>query len=90
MRIPSGASLASSPSFAGVDSYGELRCLKVGTGKRILETLEATGKERWSSAQLTLHEDQTVLFSEHGELILAELSPRGYREISRTALIRPT
>lgn len=87
--------LMSAPYFKGdhfyaVDSYGELRCLEISTGKRVWETLQATGKDRWSSAQLTPNGDQTFLFNEHGELILAELSPQGYREISRTRVIMPT
>ena len=87
--------LMSTPYFKGnhfyaVDSYGELRCLEIATGKRVWETLEATGKERWSSAQLTPTGGHTFLFNEHGELILAELSPQGYHEISRARLLRPT
>ena len=86
--------LMSTPYFSGdhfyaVDSYGELRCLEIATGKRIWETLEATGKERWSSAHLTPNGERTFLFNEHGELILAELTPQGYHEISRTRLLRP-
>ena len=30
------------------------------------------------------------MFNEHGELIISELSPGGYKEISRAKLIEPT
>ncbi len=76
--------------FYGVDSYGDLRCLEVETGKRIWETLAATGKRRWSNAHLIPNGDVTFLFNEQGELIISELSPAGYREIDRTKLIEPT
>ena len=36
------------------------------------------------------HEDQVWMFNERGDLIIARLSPRGFDEISRARLIRPT
>ena len=30
------------------------------------------------------------MFNEHGELIISELSPKGFKEISRTKIIEPT
>jgi outer membrane protein assembly factor BamB len=74
----------------GVDSYGELRCLEVETGRRIWETLAATGKSRWSNAHLIPNGDVTFLFNEHGELIISKLTPGGYHEIDRTKLLEPT
>jgi outer membrane protein assembly factor BamB len=74
--------------FYAIDKQGELRCLEIATGKRIWETLEATGKERWANAHLTPNGDRTFLFNDQGELILAELKPRGYHEISRTRLLQ--
>lgn len=74
----------------GVCSYGQLRCLEAATGKRIWETLAPTGEARWSTAFLVRHEDRFFLFNEHGELIIARLSPRGYEELSRTKVIEPT
>ena len=82
----------------GVCSYGELRCLKADTGKRVWETRKPTvgtateeGKPvRWGNLFLTPHEDRFFLFNEKGELILAKLSPKGYEEISRALLVKPT
>ena len=76
--------------FYAIDSYGELRCLESSTGKRVWETLAHVRKDRWANAHLTPNRDRVFLFNEHGELILAELSPRGYHEISRTQLLDPT
>ncbi|HEY2909584.1 MAG TPA: PQQ-binding-like beta-propeller repeat protein [Gemmataceae bacterium] len=90
----------------GVCSYGQLRCLEVGTGKRVWETMQATrgkltpakvadnsepaGSERWSNAFLTPHGDRYFLFNEQGDLIIAKLTPKGYEEIDRAHLLEPT
>lgn len=74
----------------GVCSYGHLRGLDALTGKRLWETLEATGEARWSTAFIVRHESRYLLFNEHGDLISAALSPAGYRELSRMHLIEPT
>jgi outer membrane protein assembly factor BamB len=56
------------------------------------ETFEPTsGKSlRWGSTFVVKNGDRFVLFSEQGDLILADLSPKGYREISRAHLVDPT
>ena len=82
----------------GVCSYGQLRCLKADTGERVWESLEATGStgdtrrqsDRWKNAFLVKHEDRYFLSNELGDLIIAKLSPAGYREISRVHLLDPT
>lgn len=75
----------------GVCSYGQLRCLEEGTGKRVWESLELTKeKQRWAAAFLVRHGDHFICNNDRGELILADLSPSGYKEISRTKLIEPT
>jgi len=88
-------SIISTPIFLGdylygVDSYGELRCLEAATGKRLWEEDRATPRGRWSTIHFVRHEGQVWLFNEKGELIIAELSPAGYHEISRAQLISPT
>jgi outer membrane protein assembly factor BamB len=75
----------------GVCSYGQFRCLNASTGKRIWETLDVTReKARWATAMIVRHKDRYFLNNDRGELILARLTPEGYREISRTSLIKPT
>ncbi|MDA0832429.1 MAG: PQQ-like beta-propeller repeat protein [Planctomycetota bacterium] len=74
----------------GVCSYGQLRCLDVHTGKRIWETFKATGEGRWWNAFIVPHEDRYFIHNEQGELIIANLSPKGYEEISRALLVKPT
>jgi outer membrane protein assembly factor BamB len=78
----------------GVSSYGQLRCLEAATGKKIWETRQPTGEGRWWNAFLVPNGEppgnKVFLANEQGELILAELSRDGYREISRSKLIEPT
>ncbi|MBI4324461.1 MAG: PQQ-like beta-propeller repeat protein [Chloroflexi bacterium] len=78
----------------GVCSYGQLRCLKAETGERVWETLAATtseGKEtRWANAFLIKNGRRFFLFNEKGDLIIAQLTPEGYREISRAHVLEPT
>lgn len=74
----------------GVCSYGQLRCLETKTGKRLWETYEATGKARWWTAFIIPHDDRYFIHNDQGDLIIAELSPKGYKEISRGKLVKPT
>lgn len=74
----------------GVDSYGELRCLKAANGERVWEDLTATPPNRWSNIHIVRNGDKYWMFNERGELIIAKLSPAGFHEISRAELIDPT
>lgn len=74
----------------GVDSYGELRCLSLMTGNRVWENLTAVTKNRWANIHFIAHGKETWMFNEHGELLITELSPEGFKEISRAKLIEPT
>ncbi|MFH1718717.1 MAG: PQQ-binding-like beta-propeller repeat protein [Planctomycetota bacterium] len=74
----------------GVDSFGELRCLDLKTGDRIWENLEAVPTARWANVHLVRHEDRVWMFNERGELIIGKLSPEGFDELSRAAIIKPT
>ncbi len=75
----------------GVCSFGQLRAIDVATGKRLWETFAATsGKERrWGNAFLVQHDDRYFIFSETGDLILAQLTREGYHELSRMHVIAP-
>jgi outer membrane protein assembly factor BamB len=74
----------------GVDSYGEIRCLKLLNGDRVWEDLSVVKKDRWANIHFIEHGDQTWMFNEHGELLITELSPEGLKIISRAKLIEPT
>jgi len=75
----------------GICSYGQFRCLNLKTGQRVWETMEVTKeKARWASGFIVRHGDRYFINNDRGELIIATLSPAGYKEISRTHLIKPT
>ncbi len=78
----------------GVCSYGQLRCLKAGTGDRLWETLAATTPDnkpaRWATAFIVKNGDRFFLFNEKGDLIIAHLTPKGYDEVSRAHILEPT
>lgn len=77
----------------GVCSHGQLRCLKFETGERLWETFAATTGDkpvRWANAFLVKQADRYFLANEQGDLIIAKLTPKGYEELSRTSLLKPT
>ena len=63
-----------------------LVCLDMNTGKQLWET----DKVKSSMHTLTLCGDGVFVFTDKGELIWAHLNAQGYKEVSRTALIKPT
>ena len=77
----------------GVCSYGQLRGLKLETGERLWETFAATNPEgpvRWGNAFIVKNGGRYFLANEKGDLIIAQLTPKGYEEISRAHLLEPT
>jgi outer membrane protein assembly factor BamB len=75
----------------GICSYGQLRALDARTGERLWETQAVTvERARWASAQLVRNGDRVFITNDRGELILARVSPKGYEEIGRTPLLKPT
>lgn len=75
----------------GVCAMGELRCLDAKTGKEQWHTYAAVGgkKTDCGTAFLVPQGDRFVIFNDQGDLILADLSPKGYREIDKTHLLDP-
>ncbi len=75
----------------GVCSQGEFRCVNAETGQRVWETLEVVReKTKWATAFIVRNRDVFFITNDRGELIIADLVPAGYRELSRTQLIKPT
>ncbi len=75
----------------GLCSYGQLRCLRASTGERVWETQAVTvERARWASGQIVRHGDRYFINNDRGDLIIARMTPAGYEEISRTALLAPT
>jgi outer membrane protein assembly factor BamB len=74
----------------GVDSYGQFRCLDANDGSRLWEDKTVTNQERWGTVHMVENGKKTWIFNELGELILAELTPEGFRQFGRSKLIDPT
>jgi len=69
---------------------GELVCLEAGTGKQVWETNTVTDLKNGSSIHLTPCGDAVFLFTDQGDLVRAQLTHQGYREISRARLLEHT
>jgi hypothetical protein len=69
---------------------GELVCLEAGTGKEVWQTNTVTKPGNGSSIHLTQCGEAVFLFTDQGDIILAQLTPQGYHEISRAHLLEPT
>ncbi len=74
----------------GVCSYGQFRCIKIADGERVWETQEVTReKARWANAFIVANGARYFINNDRGELIIADLQPDGWHELSRTQLITP-
>jgi outer membrane protein assembly factor BamB len=94
---PEGLScLMASPVFKGGYVYGvsidgALICLEAETGKEQWQTYDLVGGEALDcgTAFLVPQGDRYVIFTEKGDLILATMTPKGYKEISKAHVIEP-
>jgi outer membrane protein assembly factor BamB len=69
---------------------GELVCIEAKSGRIVWTTNQVTDAKSGGSIHITVHGDSALLFNNNGELIRAQLTPAGYKEISRAALLQPT
>ena len=72
-----------------VKSSGVLVCVEASTGKQVWETDKVTDLRNGASIHLTPNGDGVFLHTDKGELIRAQLTAEGYKEISRTVLLNP-
>lgn len=75
----------------GCDTDGELRCFKAATGERVWSSMEIMNNKKAGSGTFFMARtpQQWVIFNDVGELILADLSPAGYKEFSRAKIVDP-
>ena len=75
----------------GVCGFGELRCLDAATGERRWQTYATTGGEQgfFANAFLVTQGERTWIWNDHGELILGQLTPEGFKDLGRVKLLEP-
>jgi outer membrane protein assembly factor BamB len=77
----------------GVSAMGQLMCQKADTGEKVWESLQAVGGKETDCATAFLipegNGNRYVIFNDQGELILADLTPQGYKEIERARILDP-
>ena len=71
-------------------SSGELICVDASTGKQVWESTKVTDLKSGASICLTPCGHSVLLYTNQGELIRAQFTPQGYKELSRTAVLQPT
>ena len=71
-------------------SSGELICVEANTGKKVWESDKVTDLKNGASIHLTSNGDSVLLYTDKGELIRAQLTSQGYKEISRVLVLPPT
>jgi hypothetical protein len=76
----------------GFDQDGSLYGVKFPDGDRLWETSEplADRPPRSGTAFIIRQGDRYWLFTENGDLILADLTPEGYKELGRAHILEPT
>lgn len=76
----------------GFDQSGRLYGVKLPNGERLWDTTAPVGKRPANSgtAFIIRQGDRYFLFSENGDLIVADLTPEGYHELSRAHILEPT
>jgi outer membrane protein assembly factor BamB len=78
----------------GLDQSGELRCIDIPSGKINWATPQPLGERKLGSGTVFLvrggDSNKFWMFAENGDLIIGQLSPDGFKELSRTHVIDPT
>ena len=79
-------------SIYGSTSGGFIRCLNASSGELSWSSLQVHGPRPSASAECFLikNGDRFFVVNEHGDLIIARLTPKGYQEVSRAHLLNPT
>ncbi len=77
----------------GFDQTGYLFAMEMATGERIWQSTEPINSKRpqgSATAFIIKNGDRFWMFNERGELLITKLSRKGYEEIDRAKVIKPT
>jgi outer membrane protein assembly factor BamB len=71
-------------------SSGELICVDAITGEQVWQSTKVTDLKNGASIHPTANGDSVLLYTDKGELIRAQLTAQGYKEIGRARVLEPT
>jgi len=71
-------------------SGGLFVCLEAGTGREVWQTNVVTSLRQGACVHLIPNGASLFLYTDQGDLVRAQLTPAGYRELGRVHLIEPT
>ena len=78
----------------GLDQSGEFRCIEIPSGKIVWATPQPLGDRKLGSGTVFLtragETDRFWMFAETGDLIIGQVSPKGFDELSRMHVIDAT
>jgi outer membrane protein assembly factor BamB len=74
-----------------VGNQGELRCFKQETGEQLWQTFDAVAGKKADCGTVFIvpQGDRYVMLNDQGDLIFAQLSPEGYKELDRAHILDP-
>jgi outer membrane protein assembly factor BamB len=71
-------------------SGGLFVCLEAGTGREVWQTNTVTCLRQGAGVHFIANGSSVFLYTDQGDLVRAQLTPAGYRELGRVHLIEPT
>jgi outer membrane protein assembly factor BamB len=76
----------------GLDQSGDLAAVSIPSGERLWETSQPLAERRVGSGTVFIvkRADRFWMFTEQGELVIAEMDEDGFRELDRTKVIEPS
>jgi outer membrane protein assembly factor BamB len=76
----------------GTGAQGDLRCIEAATGKPMWKTQQPFGGKDaiFGTIFFIPNADRWFLWTDQGDLIIAKLSAKGYEEIDRANLLKPS
>ena len=78
----------------GLDQGGQLRCFDIPSGAIQWATSRPLGDRKVGSGTVFIvragETDKFWMFAESGDLIIGQLTPKGFTELSRTHVINPS
>ena len=87
-----GSTVARDGHIFGVGAAGEVRCIEAATGKPVWQSKKPFGDKDavFGTIFIISNGDRDFLYTDQGDLIIAKMSPKGFEEIDRANVIKPS